>query len=76
MPGDDAQTHTCSIPFIDPATQARLYWLLDREASSASWYLVDAVVVGVQEVARAMIRSPGGGLDCMRCRQSNAVVPM
>jgi hypothetical protein len=76
MPGDDDQTHTFSIPFIDPADQARLYWLIDREASSASWYFVDAVVVGVQEGARARIWSPGGELDCPRCRQSKAVVPM
>jgi hypothetical protein len=74
MPGDDILTLTFSIPFIDPADQARLYWSIDREASSASWSLVDAVVVGVQEGARARIRSPGGELDCLRCRQSNAVV--
>ena len=76
MPGDDVQTHTFSIPFIDPADQARQYWLIDWEVSSASWYLVDAVVVGAQEGARARIWSPGGELDCLQCRQSNAVVPM
>ena len=35
-----------------------------------------SVVVGVQEGARAGIRSPGGELDCLRSRQSNAVVLM
>ena len=37
---------------IDPADPARLYWSMDREVSSASCYLVDAVMVGVQEGAR------------------------
>jgi hypothetical protein len=70
--------HTRS-PFhviIDPADPARRYWLMDREVSSASCYLVDAVMVGVQEGARARRRSPDGDLDCLQCRQSNAVVPM
>jgi hypothetical protein len=40
------------------------------------WDLVDAVMVGVQEGARARIRSPDGELDGLRCRQSKAVVPI
>jgi hypothetical protein len=76
MPGDDGQTHTFSVPFIDPADQARLCWSIDWEASSASWYLVDVVVVSVQEGARARIWSPGGELDRLRCHQSNSVVLM
>jgi hypothetical protein len=62
---------------IDHADPARLYWLIDREVSSASCYLVDAVMVGVQEGARARKRLPGGDLEqCLQCRQSHAVVPM
>ena len=47
MSGEAVHTHTCSIPCsIDPADPARRYWLIDREVSSASCYLVDAVMVG------------------------------
>ena len=64
MSGEDVQTHTCSIPcHIDPADPARGYWLIDREVSSAACYLVDVVMVGVQEGARALLKGIREGQD-------------
>jgi len=71
-----SNTHVLHSIYIDPADPPRRYWLIAQEVSPASCCLVDAVMVGVQEGARARRRSPDGDLDCLQCRQSHAVAPM